>query len=154
MILVKKKMRLVTYGCGRKFDLSKFNCIQNNPGFPVKPSGGLWASPVESSWGWRHWCESEEWGVDRLGESFEFDYEGSFVVIDSLPDLESLPVNEFILFGLYPDFEAIERHGADAIHLTEKGQDETQFGNPNLYGWDCESVLVMNPSLVRQVLRI
>ena len=36
--------------------------------------------------------------------------------------------------------------GYDAIFLTEKGQHETRFSEPSLYGWDCECVLVMNPS--------
>lgn len=47
----------------------------------------------------------------------------------------------------YPDFEAMIRSGIDAIWLTPKGERETRFSHPkNLYGWDCESVLIMNPN--------
>ena len=38
----------------------------------------------------------------------------------------------------------------DAIFLTEKGQRETRFTHPkNLYGWDCESVLILNSNIIQ-----
>ena len=52
---------------------------------------------------------------------------------------------------LYPDFEKMVKMGYDAIYLTDKGQMETRFTMPDLYGWDCECVLVMNPDCVTQV---
>ena len=47
----------------------------------------------------------------------------------------------------YPDFEGMVRAGIDAIWLTAHGESATRFSRPySLYGWDCESVLIMNPS--------
>jgi len=51
----------------------------------------------------------------------------------------------------------------DVIYLTEEGQWLTRFGNarqhgsegddvpPDLYGWDVECILVMNPEVVVEV---
>lgn len=45
--------------------------------------------------------------------------------------------------------ELIEPIKYEAIWLTAKGQSETHYSNPtNLYGWDCESVLIMNSKCV------
>ena len=46
------------------------------------------------------------------------------------------------------DFEKMLSDGIDAIYLTEKGEQETRFESPGLYGWDCECVLVMNPDCI------
>jgi hypothetical protein len=47
----------------------------------------------------------------------------------------------------WPDFERLLEDGIEGVYLTERGQEETRFGldNPwcDLYGWDCECVLVM-----------
>jgi len=44
----------------------------------------------------------------------------------------------------YPNFELLATM-CDAIWLTEKGQNETHLSYPiSLYGWDCESVLIIN----------
>ena len=43
------------------------------------------------------------------------------------------------------DFEQIRSAGIDAIYLTKSGVNNTMYSFPkNLYGWDCESVLVIN----------
>ena len=38
---------------------------------PYKPSG-FWASPVDSSWGWKDWLLSEDYHTETLETSFEF----------------------------------------------------------------------------------
>ena len=109
--------------------------------------GGLWASPVDCSWGWANWCRSEEWNEGALGEWFEFNYHGNVVVIDSHADLRALPQHNSKISHFFnsPDFERLLADGVDAIHLTERGEHETRFSEPSLYGWDCECVLIMNP---------
>ena len=48
-----------------------------NPNHPLgkdrslKPSG-LWASPRYSDWGWRSWCEREEFRIGSLDKCFKF----------------------------------------------------------------------------------
>ena len=69
------------------------------------------------------------------------------------------PFQPFLLYArsrACPDYEAMITDGVDAIYLTERGQRETSYSVPaNLYGYDCESVLVMNPDCieVEQCLR-
>ena len=50
-------------------------------------------------------------------------------------------------FLVYPDFEKVSKM-FDAVYLTEEGQWKTRFSNNgctyNLYGWDCESLLILN----------
>lgn len=141
------KLQLITYGCGEKFDATKFKPIKNR--YFVKPEGGLWASPVNSSYGWREWCEENSFG--DLSHKFEFEFEGNVFVINNERDARCMEWLES--YGIkYPDFEKLVSLGYDAILLTEKGQQETRFGEPSLCGWDCESVLVMNPECVHMIV--
>lgn len=133
------KLHLITYGCGKSFAVAKFKPVKNI--MFIKPEGGLWASPTDSSYGWREWCESEDYG--DLSHHFTFQFEGNVFVINSCSDAARMP-----WIGNTPDFEEMVRLGYDAIFLTENGQTETRFGEPSLYGWDCECVLVMNPRCV------
>jgi len=117
----------------------------------VKPKGGLWTSPINSNWGWKDWCESENFRDCNEANSFKlkFKNDAKIMLIDSLKDLLNLP-KRIIDYGNnckreYPDFELLATI-CDAIWLTEKGQNETHLSYPNsLYGWDCESVLILNP---------
>ena len=37
----------------------------------AKPKGGLWTSPVNSEWGWKHWCEAESFRDCNEENSFK-----------------------------------------------------------------------------------
>ena len=130
---------LVTYGLGNVLRPELIKTIGNR-NF-VKPKGGLWASPVASAYGWKEWCEAEQFG--DLSTHFEFRFTGKTLTIDSEFDLLAVPWQ-----GYGPDFEAMAASGIDAVYLTEAGQDATRFSDPGLYGWDCECVLVMNRGCV------
>jgi hypothetical protein len=138
------RLKLITYGLGNEFDIKKFKPITNTTF--IKPRGGLWASQVEASYGWHQWCRENEYG--NLETSFEFEFEGNILKIDSYDDARNmtwLPNNAVYSCINSPDFEAIAKQGFDAIWLTEKGETETRFSKPSLYGWDCECVLIINP---------
>lgn len=148
------KMRLITYGCGNAFDNSLWRPITNQL-YNIKPKGGLWASPVNCNYGWKDWCEVEEFG--DLSSWFEFNYSGLTLIIDSLEDSAQMPIIpdknnlDAVLLSRSLDFEKMLKTGIDAIYLTEKGQNETRFAvglKGCLYGWDCESVLIMNKDCV------
>ena len=140
-----RTLHLITYGLGISYRKELFTPIKNRE--HTKPEGGLWASPVGCSYGWQQWCESENWG--DLTNSFETIYEGRTLVIDSLRDLSNVVWQEGSSYRDCPDYEAMLRLGIDAIHLTERGEQETRFSHPGLYGYDCECVLVMNQECVR-----
>lgn len=124
----------------------------------VKPRGGLWTSPVGSDYGWEKWCRSEGFRIESLNECFflKFKSNSKIAIIDSLDDLLKLPRfnrGEGFYGRVYLDFEIISNK-FDAIWLTVKGQSETRFSSPmNLYGWDCESILVFNPESIQQQQR-
>jgi hypothetical protein len=116
----------------------------------VKPKGGLWTSPVNSQHGWKDWCESSDFRECREENSFKLlPKPGARIFkIDSLQDLinaPSVPINIGSYKNRYLNFELLAK-GYDMIWLTEKGQYETHLSYPiNLYGRDCETVLIMNP---------
>ncbi|MDP2816644.1 MAG: hypothetical protein Q8O19_08205 [Rectinemataceae bacterium] len=137
-----QKLHLVTYGCCKAFDKSKFHPVKNST---FKPVGGLWASPVISNYGWADWCKEENFRLERLDESFSFYYEGNILTIDTIDDLERLIWVDSCGFKMV-DYIQMQSTGIDAIHLTNKGENQTRFTFPrSLYGWDCESVFIMNP---------
>lgn len=141
------------------FDLFRFTPIQNREMFS-KPSGGLWASAVDSEYGWKEWCTDENFRMSNLSESFEFVLTewAKVLHIRSVKDLESLPRHETP--GWYGelmwdclDFEILLSQGWDAIELHLSEEDLSQVGfceglYYKLYGWDCDSILIMNPYVV------
>lgn len=122
----------------------------------VKPNGGLWTSPMGSEYGWEKWCRSEEFRIENLSKSFALRVrpESKILIIDTLEDLLKLPrleKGEGFYGRMYLDFEIISNK-FDAVWLTVKGQWETRHSQPmNLYGWDCETVLIMNKESVYQI---
>lgn len=51
-------MKFIHYG-SKEFDKDRFTEIHNIP-MCNKPSGGLWASPVGVEFGWKEWCEDND----------------------------------------------------------------------------------------------
>lgn len=154
--------KFITLGCGNNFDPTKFRAIENSSYF-CKPHGGLWSSPLDSEWGWRQWVESEmpEWMEEKYGKSrfiFTLKPGSKIYTIDSIFDLLSVPykIKGSLLsscFGDLIDFEEMAKE-YDAILLTENGQAETRYSEyefgMSLYGWDCESLLVLRPDNVEE----
>lgn len=125
-----------------------------------KPKGGIWTSPVGSNYGWDVWCKDEGFRdidkyikVELEIEVFESD---NLIIIDKKEDLDKLnwepsriPGMKF-MFKDYIDFVGMKNRGIDCIWLTEEGQWKTRLIFPrNLYGWDCECVLVLNERCIK-----
>lgn len=137
------RLHLVHYG-SEEFALSKFSPIAN---YAHKPKGGLWASPVDSKHSWKDWCIGEQFGLSRLDISFEFIFDGNAFVIDGIKDCEKLMMAEVMPNYRVIDFERMSQ-SYDAIYMTARGEGDTRYSDYHLYGWDCESVLVMNPNVI------
>lgn len=143
---------LIHYG-STVYDPSRVQSVQNQAF--IKPLGGLWTSPVNSDWGWRDWCKSEEFRDCEDKNSFHLRLHtwAKVYVIDCMEDLLRLPRRKMFeeFYKEIPNYELIAKD-YDAIWLTERGQNETRFGNEiDLYGWDCETVFIMNATCVYQV---
>lgn len=158
----------VHYG-SKAFDPKRFVPIRNAL-YRNKPTGGLWASPInedgmEEGYGWRtFWAdqspneESDE--VDnveflsggRYSQSFRFKLkEGRKVLmLHTKKDIEGIPcvrkpVEMPLLNEILPDFEKLRNTGVAAI---EYSPDELYM---DLYGWDVECLLVLDPDAVVEV---
>lgn len=142
-----RTLELVCYGCGDSFDLSKFLTPANRD--HAKPVGGLWTSPVDSEFGWAQWCEGQDFG--DLSTSFKLKFTGHVYVIDCVEAAKCMPWRniDFLKHLCWPDYEAIQ--GVDAIYLTKKGEYATRYSDPWLFGWDCETVFVMNPACISAI---
>ena len=145
---------LIHYGT-KKFDCNLVSPIENC-GW-VKPKGGLWTSPVNSKFGWKDWCEDENFRKCDEDNSIRLRLksETRVLIIDSESDLNKLPFYPskvpFLKEQLI-DFEELSIN-YDIIWLTVKGLSETKWSEPmNLYGWDCESVLIMNTDCCEEII--
>lgn len=78
--------------------------------------------------------------------------DSSIYIIDSVDDFKNAPLKSLdYLDRKTLDFEKLSQD-YDALWLTRKGESDTRWDMEfSLYGWDCESVLVMNPYCVTQV---
>ena len=139
----------IHYGAD-KFEKEKFKPIKNCDCWS-KPFGGFWASRDGDEDGWRTWCEDQDFYPEKLEHSFIFTIKPSANVIEIANEEDILklpqwkPVAGSIKYcrSFYPDFEECLRKGIDAIEITNIN--EAYMG---LYGWDCNSILIMNPDIV------
>ena len=118
-----------------------------------KPTkGGLWTSPIDSTWGWKDWNNVEHHEECDEEKSFivEIKKNSKILIIDSLSDLLNAPLIPGIS-GKILNFEFIATK-YDAIWLTFKGQRATHLSYPiKLYGWDCETILILNSECVEPI---
>lgn len=145
--------KYIHYGSDH-FDLDEFSPIRNVI-FSNKPSGGLWASPCHSENNWYDYCKSLSFNLDRLDKCFTFTLKDNAKVltIKIEKDLYELENDGFCLDILskmryrhrafYPDFNKLCIAGYDAIAVY---MTDTIYWN--LYGWDVDSLLVLNPDCV------
>lgn len=141
----------------------KFESVTNR-GF-IKPNGGLWLAPYnkdnEYKSEWHDFLVNEmDISVKGMkGTIVRIKNNAKILIIDSLEDLKHTLENyEFIdsrgfTYTRLLDFEKLAKD-YDAILLTEKGQWLTRLSQPNLYGWDIESMLVMNFDIIEEDLII
>lgn len=153
-------MEYIHYGSS-SFDPDRFVEIRNE--IFVKPTGGLWASSTEAKYGWKEWCsDNGDFKECKNDNSFKFKLkEGAKVFhIYSEEDLKQLPRNNeasWMTIGntYFLDFEKILASGIDAIeyHLSEEKKPENWDNGLYylLYGWDCDSILIMNKEIVEVI---
>lgn len=128
------------------FDSNLFKPIKNY-GF-VKPEGGLWASNINAKYGWKNWCKDNNFRECNVENSFKFKLRnGSKILkIDDAKLLKQLPtVNipyKFSWTNL--DFEEIKKQ-YDAIEVLISNDNRLYW---DLYGWDCDSLLVLNKDCI------
>ena len=105
----------------------------------IKPSsGGLWTSPVESTYNWEQWCKDEDCCIERLSTSFLLEIKTDRIcIINSYQDLKEKMINPgfmYLKFGRIAtiDFERMAEH-YDGIWLTADGEGQTRYTSPFNY---------------------
>ena len=130
-------MKYIHYGSS-EFDINRFEKIKNAKLY-FKPSGGLWGSRVDITTGWKEWCRSTKYKCN-LKKHFIFSLkeDAKVLTINNNEQLKNLPKRKDILDGL--DFEVLSKE-YDAIEVFISEDRDLYF---SLYGWDCDSIIVMN----------
>ena len=140
-------MKVVHYTRDKAFQLRPIK-IENSW---IKPTGGLWASPIEVEENWKAWCEQEEFGNIGSQTRVEMEIDTSkFLIINSVADLKRLSWEPHHALREIIDFQVMKADGIDGIYLTAEGQWATRLTHPrHLYGWDCECILIMNERCIQ-----
>lgn len=148
-------MEYIHYG-NTKYDPDLFCPIRNSF---VKPTGGMWTSAVGAGYGWKDWNESSQFRECDEANSFRFTLreDANVLHIYNVDDLAELPRNEEykgFSSSYLLDFEKLLEQGVDAIelHLSEEKEHECMEGLYwKLYGWDCDSILIMNKDIIQMI---
>lgn len=144
-------MKYIHYGC-TEFDKNKFNNIRNLPE-TTKPFGGFWASRIDAIKSWKNWCEDTEYEAN-LNDNFIFTLndKSRVLTINNCEQLKKLPKREGItsIVQTNLDFEALAKE-YDAVEVLISEDPKLYH---QLYGWDCDSILIMNPDIVEEGKKI
>ena len=127
------------------FDKNLFNQIINVN--RNKPHGGLWACDADND-PWYTFCKLNDFKLDSLQHYFDFKIKpnAKYLVIDHEKVSKHLPLVYFdILDEYYFDFEYLSEMYDVIIYNLGYSL------HPDFYGWDVNSILVMNPDVIEEV---
>lgn len=151
----------VHYG-HKHFDKELFKEIKNINNF-VKPNGGLWASDIDAEYGWKDFVDNNNFNTEKYQDFFRFLLKDNAKVltITNSKQLKDLPKNKNTIYQFEApfvmlDFEELKKH-YDAIEVlisAEDSYDDIGMARGlywDLYGWDCDTLLVMNKDVVEEI---
>ena len=152
-------MKYIHYGHS-KFDPNRWQDVHGSEGGMFnKPDGGLWASPEDAEFGWRAWCECEEFETERLKKSFRFRLSPEARILELTPEnVWALPGDSVLRKRLgwmpYDRSPFSKVVGIDFAKLAED-YDVLECSISKypalyrfLYGWDCDCILVLNKEVI------
>lgn len=156
-------MKEYTHFGNDHFDPDRFRPIRNEA-YSAKPEygTGLWASPGGdvSDYSWLAFLEDVR--IDKRSDvhfNFTLRDDATICTIDNINDfqkieefvlnkdkLKYLHAGSIMLWTIYLDFEAMVRHGIDAVELDlTKNYSDLHYA---LYDWDVNSILIMNKDII------
>lgn len=139
----------VHYGAD-KYDpeLHKKNAAKEWPAGLFKPSG-LWASRFLANFGWRDWCESEDYHTDRFDKSFGFRLKEGTRILEVHKDNDIIPYT--IHKGIIPTLDSLNKSKLmaefDGIELFYS-ENSANLRYNHFYTWDCDSICIWNPDVI------
>lgn len=138
----------------RNFSKERVTKMRNGPGGNIainKPDFGLWGSPVDCKFGWKDWCESEDFRTDTLDRYFVFKIkDGSKIfTVRNKDDVSDYLYTPHLYMLEYIDFDKImkEYDGMELIH----GDNYMDLHYGYFYSWDVDSIVVWNPDVIEVV---
>ena len=133
------------------FDANLFMEINNFELGHVKPHGGLWASNINAKYGWKEWCRENNFRKCSYDDSFKFKLKSGTKVlrIDKAKTLKELPIidSPYKFSWINLDFEKIKEN-YDAIEVLISADHQLYW---DLYGWDCDSLLILNKDCIELI---
>ena len=132
-----------------------------------KPKKALWGSPVDAEFGWRDWCENEEWWPggepDYFDKSFKWTLKkgSKILTINTIADLDEIKSRGYFEYPRHPfalgprlNFHKILEDGYSAVELTDSNMGHYYIQNEletSFNSWDCECIVVLDPDKVELV---
>lgn len=105
----------------------------------------MWASSPNYKFSWSDWCKSENYYQNDFNKYFEFELKenSKIISIKKIDDIKNLPIQNKFIDIIFLDFEKI-KNNYDVIEVI---MSDRQVYN-SLYGWDCDSILVLNKDVI------
>lgn len=162
---MRSNIEFITYGFF--VDLDKIRPIErkNNRLYLNKPNSGLWASPVDSRYGWKDWCSQECFRTNDFGVYTKWKLKPGtkILVINTIKDflsaMDKYRTREEGDLSYFPryylDFYRIMKDGYSGVYLTELGSRVCHYGiryegnYTDLNAWDCESIVVWDKDKIK-----
>ncbi len=138
--MLLKKAQTNEYSKNYPVELAGLGSYQTKP----ESGTGFWASRSDSKYGWEKWCMDNEYKECDLSKSVLFDIRNDAKIyeISNSAQVDALK-RDFSLYNKMGfDFEKLAQK-YDAIEVTINN--DTYY---SLYGWDCDSILILNPEII------
>lgn len=165
-IITADPSRIYVHYGSKAFDKEKVKEVRNEF-YLNKPRGGFWGSPVDTDWGWKDWCEGEQYG--DLSSHFYFSLTpGTKILLLKDPGDERAIPTSWMTIGtgmfaervLQSDFVALRNFGIDAVELIHGDNysywhdinldaDRRDYSRNSMFNsWDCDSIVIFNKDSV------
>lgn len=128
-----------------------------------KPESAFWGSPLNAEFGWKDWCEAEEYG-DLEGDKVIWTLqEGSKILRIIRKEVEDMKTSSLLKYYIkektvfstraeyedfYLNFPELARQNYAAVELMNAsiGHSFTNRLELSFNAWDCQSIVVLDPS--------
>ena len=121
-----------------------------------KPTKAFWGSPVNATFGWKEWCEGEDYEYDFSNPIYWRLKEGTKILAVNMKDVtKPSSVLRYIIRDIscgiqQLDFEKMREDNIDAVELMDANIGHLFINKAEMMcnSWDCESIVVLNPSKI------
>jgi hypothetical protein len=110
--------------------------------------GGLWGSPIDSKWGWKDYCESEEFKLKSLKKHFDFTLKEDTKILEvrHLEDVVEYGIQDDLGFDTLDYHRINDEYDAMEVYMCDYWND-LHYSNI-FYTWDVDSIVVWNPEVI------